>query len=182
MGRTFANQFLCRHCSFPNHAVVPLALSSSNQAGTENFTLLAGATLAVMLLLPKWNALPTLQPRSTLRKNPEARARTFSVPEKRGRLDSGRAVNSVELPATGYVEWLAGEAVLITFASAGFHPRMETFFAFARLLKRERERLKRTVQNACQADQPCDRPLQTELPVDPPESLRLASACQSLDH
>ena len=166
MGITLANQFSAHMARLgimlPRHSPCPAAIrlarrsSYSRQSCNDSFP--------------------------ALRENPGSRTRTFSVPENRTRLDSRLAVNSVELPATGYVEWLAGEAVLITFASVGFHSRMETFFAFARLLKRERERLKRTVQTACQPDQPCDRPPQTELPVDPPESLRLASACQSLDH
>jgi hypothetical protein len=59
---------------------------------------------------------------------------------------------------------------------------MEIFFAYARILKKESERLRQKVQERGWQMPLGQRRPKTGPRSDPPEALRLASACQNTDH
>ncbi len=60
--------------------------------------------------------------------------------------------------------------------------RMEIFFAYSQVLKREREKLRQKVQGAVPPNPLCDTRPKTSPPLDLQKFLHLASACQSADH
>jgi hypothetical protein len=58
--------------------------------------------------------------------------------------------------------------------------KMEVFFAYARMLKRELEKLRRKTQDAC-PNPPSDKPDKTTTPFDPQESLRFSTDSNASD-
>jgi len=59
--------------------------------------------------------------------------------------------------------------------------KMETFFVYSRVLRKERERQRPTVQVAARQSPPSDTPPRTSPPSDPRRFLHLASVCQNPD-
>ena len=60
--------------------------------------------------------------------------------------------------------------------------KMETYFVYSQILKKEREKQRQTARAAAPQSPPVGKPIQTALPPDPQTLLLLASGCQIEDH